>query len=180
MKSKTSFMTFMILLSFLSVIFFSCVKETLTPTFTHAAANTEYHIGAVDAFTDEVVNSDNSLDLENEFLNDALAKVEFAAHPDWGVAIKPFNCRGVGKTLVVYNPKDKNFDFYRSGDFNIYWFKDGKPLPRERTHVLSCVCGGNYTAIVVHRATQAGIGISSQAVRSCPDINHQAAKTQAQ
>lgn len=137
-----------------AIILISCTKEETLPL--RSAINPATATANVTPETD--------LNFEN--LEDALETIDPDAHPDWGVAIKSFTCINRGETLLVYNPNHPDPRFYESRTFEVFWFKDGRPVRGNRVQ-LDCVCKGKYTVVVINRQTNKGVGFASHNVRAC-------------
>ncbi len=180
MKTRINFLTLISFLAIIALVLFSCAKEELLPInpskeVTAQSANDQAH----EALTASTVP-------ETDFLNqkipgadltfaEALEKIDPDPHPDWGVAVKSFTCIRSGETLLVYNPYNPSLDFYDSGRFDIYWFKDGRPL-RDKEVRMECICRGKYAVVVLNKATKQGIGIGFQTIiHACPATTDAAA-----
>lgn len=157
MKTPINFLKAFLVLFVFSLIFFSCAKEEVLPV---TSANQES--------TSDPAATDTLPDMA---LDEALASLEFAEHPNLRVAIKTFRCRQQGTTLVVHNPSEPDLRYFDSRRFKVYWFKDGQPV-RSRSIQLDCVCKGDYAAIVMHTTTQQAVGIAYYNARACFTIEN--------
>ena len=137
-----------------AIILISCTKEEILPL--HSAINPATTI--TNAIPEATLNFEN--------LEDALEAIDPDVHPDYAVAIKSFTCINRGESLLVYNPNHQDPRFYESRIFDVFWFKDSRPVRGNRIE-LDCVCKGKYTVVVINRRTNRGIGFAFHNARAC-------------
>ena len=176
MKPKSFFLMIFFSLSVFMLLFSACEPEPdiATPKpgqlidqsseiTTKSVRDKKYFSAFEDVLEYE---NDDYTELEPSLsFSDAMKRIDFSVHPDWQVAIKGFTCIRNGKSLVVYNPRRPDLDFYNFSRFAVYWFKDGKPI--KGTHRTECVCKGEFAAIVIYKPTNRGIGIAFYEGRAC-------------
>jgi hypothetical protein len=98
------------------------------------------------------LNSNTILD------NDNTGKVTtYTPSATFRVAIQANACTLRGESLIVYNPA--NWDTFSDPDkYAIRWYQNG--LPYSTGNEITCICGGEYFAIVYNIALQELVGIA--------------------
>lgn len=158
MKTQIKILSFFIMLGMVALLFFSCAKEEI---LTGLTSNRDSPRATTDVADEQLPQLTT--------LAEALTNIKFSEHPELGVEIKSFPCRGGrGTSLVAYNPYVQGLDFYDLSYYMVFWFKDGKPLNSTNKYYIDCVCNGEYVAIVYNKASKQGIGLAYHTVRrSC-------------
>ena len=170
MKTPIKFLSMIYTVALVSLILLSCAKEELVPV----TASNEFITQPAKDKSIETVPIFAALD--NKFLYEQVPGTDYTfaetlrsidpdVHPDWAMDIKSFTCIRNGQTLLVYNPKDPDLNFYGTREFAVYWFKDERPI--RGTNQIDCVCKGRFAAIVIHRGTQHAVGIAFYTGRAC-------------
>ncbi len=170
MKTPIKFLSMITTVAMVSLILLSCAKEELLPIKSSNEAITQL------AKDQALETATASTVFETDFLYErvpgtdytfaeALKSIDPDVHPDWAMDIKSFTCIRNGQTLLVYNPKDPDLNFYGTREFAVYWFKDERPI--RGTNRIDCVCKGRFAAIVIHRGTQHAVGIAFHTGRAC-------------
>ena len=177
MKSRNNVLSFLSLMTLITLLLFSCAKEQILPAFesnqTISKHAIDQKVESVDDLSIEVSDDLEEIpELTFNSLEEAKEKIEFGLNPAWGIDILSFPCTRRGESLVVYNPNSTDLDFYSSRSYAIYWFKDGRRLVRNTKTQLDCVCKGNYTVIVLNRRTLTAVGIASFGVGFCHPIEN--------